>query len=94
MSGNGAPRLRIAHVSDCYSPRLGGIEVQVAELTRRQADAGHETHVITATRAHDQAEPDGGPAAGPRVHRVAAAIPFELPIHPGRASTSTGCSTS
>lgn len=85
MSGNGAPKLRIAHVSDCYSPRLGGIEVQVAELTRRQADAGHETHVITATRAHDQADPDGRPGAGPRVHRVAAAIPFELPIHP-RAS--------
>ncbi|MCW2632366.1 MAG: glycosyl transferase [Pseudonocardia sp.] len=81
MSGNAAPRLRIVHVSDCYAPRLGGIEVQVAELAHRQAEAGHETHVITATRAHD-AEAGPPPAAGPRVHRVVAAMPFELPVHP------------
>lgn len=73
------------HVSDCYAPRLGGIEVQVAELARRQAEAGHETHVITATRAHGRdrdGEPDAGTPNGPRVHRVVAAMPFELPVHP------------
>ncbi len=68
------------HVSDCYPPRLGGIEVQVAELARRQASAGHKTHVITATRG--DGEPSGEPATGLRVHRVSAPVPFELPVHP------------
>jgi glycosyltransferase involved in cell wall biosynthesis len=44
--------MRIAHVSDCYLPRLGGIEMQVHDLATRQRAAGHETTVITQTPGH------------------------------------------
>lgn len=56
--------MRIAHVSDCYLPRLGGIERQVSELAQRQQLTGHEVEVITSV---------GGAAGdGPvRVHRPA-----------------------
>src|SRR5437868_1545383 len=65
-------RVRILQVSDCYLPRLGGIEVQVADLVRMQREAGHEVEVATATR--------GEPLPG--VHRVVARMPFDLPVHP------------
>ncbi|PZG29588.1 glycosyl transferase [Spongiactinospora gelatinilytica] len=64
--------MRILHVSDCYLPRLGGIEVQVADLTATQAKAGHEVEVATATPGE----------ALPGVHRVVAPMPFDLPVHP------------
>lgn len=41
--------MRIAHVSDCYLPRLGGIEMHVRDLAVRQRAAGHETTVVTQT---------------------------------------------
>ena len=37
--------MKIAHVSDCYLPRLGGIEAQVHGLARRQRAAGHDAQV-------------------------------------------------
>lgn len=40
--------MRIAHVTDCYLPRLGGIELQVHDLASRQA-AEHEVTVFTTT---------------------------------------------
>jgi glycosyltransferase involved in cell wall biosynthesis len=43
--------VRIAHISDCYLPRLGGIEVNVSELAERQRAVGHEVTVITSTPA-------------------------------------------
>ncbi|MFB9720521.1 glycosyltransferase family 4 protein [Planobispora longispora] len=64
--------MRILHVSDCYLPRLGGIEVQVADLIRMQREAGHEVEVATAT--------PGDPLPG--VHRIVAKLPFDLPVHP------------
>ncbi|MEV5892149.1 glycosyltransferase family 4 protein [Nonomuraea fuscirosea] len=64
--------MRIFHVSDCYLPRLGGIEVQVADLVRMQREAGHEVSVATATR--------GEPLPG--VRRIVARMPFDLPVHP------------
>ncbi|MEV5408682.1 glycosyltransferase family 4 protein [Thermopolyspora sp. NPDC052614] len=64
--------MRILHVSDCYLPRLGGIEVQVADLVRAQREAGHEVRVATATA--------GPPIDG--VVRVVAALPYDLPVHP------------
>lgn len=39
--------MRIAHVSDVYLPRLGGIEMQVRDLARRQRLEGHDALVIT-----------------------------------------------
>lgn len=37
----------IGHVSDCYLPRLGGIEWQVHDLATRQGAAGHRVEVVT-----------------------------------------------
>ncbi|MGW4420992.1 glycosyltransferase family 4 protein [Streptosporangium sp. NPDC004631] len=64
--------MRILHVSDCYLPRLGGIEVQVADLIRMQRQAGHTVEVATAT--------PGEPLPG--VYRIVAKLPFDLPVHP------------
>ncbi|WP_433242953.1 glycosyltransferase family 4 protein [Streptosporangium sp. CA-135522] len=64
--------MRILHVSDCYLPRLGGIEVQVGDLIRMQREADHEVEVATAT--------PGEPLPG--VHRIVAKLPFDLPVHP------------
>ncbi|MGW5266017.1 glycosyltransferase family 4 protein [Microbispora sp. NPDC004025] len=64
--------MRILHVSDCYLPRLGGIEVQVADLVRAQREAGHTVEVVTATPGERL----------PGVHRVVANLPFDLPVHP------------
>jgi glycosyltransferase involved in cell wall biosynthesis len=41
--------MRIAHVTDCYLPRLGGIEMQVHDLAAHQIAAGHDVHVLTST---------------------------------------------
>ncbi len=40
--------MRIAHVSDCFMPRMGGIEGQEHDLALRQRAAGHEVVIITA----------------------------------------------
>ncbi|MDA3021351.1 MAG: glycosyltransferase family 4 protein [Actinomycetota bacterium] len=78
--------MRIAHVSDCYLPRTGGIESQVRALARAQAGAGDQVRVITATPGH-QGVPtrsqilDGEEIDGIYVHRVAMRLPFDLPIH-------------
>lgn len=42
--------MRIVHVTDCYLPRLGGIERQVHDLAIRQLAAGHDVEVITSVR--------------------------------------------
>jgi len=47
--------MRILHVTDFYQPRLGGIEVQVAQLAQRQLEAGHTVAVVTCTAASAQA---------------------------------------
>ena len=39
--------MRVAHISDCYLPRLGGIEVQVHDLARHLMGAGHEVEVFS-----------------------------------------------
>ena len=41
--------MRIALISDCYAPRIGGIETQVRALAQHLVAAGHEVLVITAT---------------------------------------------
>jgi glycosyltransferase involved in cell wall biosynthesis len=81
--------MRILHVSDCYLPRLGGIETQVHGLALRQLAAGHEVEVVTATpRArHD---PTGFEVIdGVPVRRTVVDLPFELPVHP-RAGREIG----
>lgn len=67
--------MRIAHVSDFYLPRLGGIETHVAELAELQRSRGHEVHVVTST-------PGRASAGNRRVHRVTDALPRPRALHP------------
>ena len=78
-----ADPLRIGLVSDCYVPRLGGIEMQVHDLACHLQSAGHEVVVVT---------PTPGPAVmdGVRVRRIdAPLLPFDIPFTP-RAFRSVG----
>lgn len=43
--------MKILHVTDCYLPQLGGIEMHVSDLAARQRAAGHDVWVLTATPA-------------------------------------------
>ena len=74
--------VRIAHVSDCYLPRTGGIETQVRALALQQAAAGHEVRVITATAGAGEVFSGREIIDGIPVDRVAARIPGSLPVHP------------
>ena len=56
--------IRIAHVTDAYLPRLGGIETHVDGLARQQIAAGDDVHVLTVT-----AGPSAYDEAGPVVRR-------------------------
>ncbi|WP_103063502.1 glycosyltransferase family 4 protein [Actinomyces qiguomingii] len=74
--------MRVLIVSDCYAPRLGGIETQVRDLARNLLAAGHEPAVVTATptgtvRGRSLEDPDGFP-----VYRTTVRLPGELPLHP------------
>ncbi|MBB5954880.1 glycosyltransferase involved in cell wall biosynthesis [Saccharothrix tamanrassetensis] len=71
--------MSIIHVTDCFLPRLGGIEVQVAGLADAQSRAGARVHVVTATRDAEQ-------PPGYTVHRVAMRLPGNLPVHPRAGS--------
>ncbi len=75
--------MKIALLSDCYLPRLGGIEVQVHDLAARLVDRGHEVVVFTATPG-DHGERGGfvDEVDGVSVHRLALRLPFELPVNP------------
>lgn len=53
--------MKIVHVTDCYLPRVGGIELHVRDLADQQRAAGHDVLVVTST--------PGDPLPG--VHRVA-----------------------
>ncbi len=81
-----ASGVRIALVTDCFLPRLGGIEVQVSELARRLCAAGHDVEVFTITP--DRSAGDAGAATsfddaalpygqGHPVHRMP--LPVRLP---------------
>ncbi|PFG19006.1 glycosyltransferase family 4 protein [Serinibacter salmoneus] len=88
--------MRIVHVSDCFAPRVGGIETQVGDLAAHQVAAGHEVHVLTATAEGDGAAPPplapgGAPvhtawgereelASGVVVHRITSRVTRGLPV--------------
>jgi glycosyltransferase involved in cell wall biosynthesis len=65
--------VRIAHVTDFYLPRLGGIELHVSDLSARQRAAGHEVEVLTSSP---------GPADR-SVHRLTAGFRRPHVLHPG-----------
>ena len=75
--------MKVALISDCYLPRLGGIEVQTHDLALRLIGLGHEVEVFTATRGAD-GEMHGAVTTvdGVAVHRLAARMPWELPVNP------------
>ncbi|MEP7369375.1 MAG: glycosyltransferase [Dermatophilaceae bacterium] len=75
--------MKIALLSDCYLPRLGGIEVQVHDLAERLIGRGHEVVVFTATQG-ERGERGGfvDEVDGVSVHRLALRLPFELPVNP------------
>ena len=70
--------MRIAHVTDFYLPRLGGIEMHVSDLALRQVEAGHEVEVITSSPAGGEADRFGAVL----VHRLSADLPFAHALHP------------
>lgn len=75
--------MRIALLSDCYLPRLGGIEVQVHDLATRLIGCGHEVVVLTATPGpHGERGGFVDEVDGVAVHRLALKLPFDLPVNP------------
>ncbi len=76
--------VKVALLSDCYLPRLGGIEVQVHDLARALTRAGHAVEVFTATGVPG-APRDSGPrvdADGITVHRFDLGLPGGVPVNP------------
>ena len=79
--------MKVALLSDCYPPRVGGIESQVSDLAARLVGAGHEVEVFTATTgpkgecrgAVEAVAVDGGLV---RVHRLAEPLLGGLPVNP------------
>jgi glycogen synthase len=75
--------VKVALLTDCYLPRLGGIEVQTHDLAGHLQARGHEVEVFTATpgalgERHGVVEVvDEVP-----VHRMALRLPWELPVNP------------
>ncbi len=87
MGGPDRGALRVLHVSDCYLPRLGGIETQVHDLARHQLaadpeDGGADVEVITATPRARRNRTRFERIDGVPVHRATADLPYELPVHP------------
>lgn len=68
--------LKIGLVSDCYVPRLGGIEMQVHDLAQHLQRAGHQVVVITSTPGPEIID-------GVRVHRMdVPLLPMDIPYTP------------
>jgi glycosyltransferase involved in cell wall biosynthesis len=64
--------VKVAHVSDFYLPRLGGIEMHVSDLTELQRAQGHDVQVITSTPGPDH----------PDLHRVTKGFRQPHALHP------------
>jgi len=74
--GTAGRPLKVALVSDCYVPRLGGIEMQVHDLARNLYSRGHDVVVITPTPGPELID-------GVRVHRMnVPLLPFDIPYRP------------
>ncbi|MEI7592494.1 MAG: glycosyltransferase family 4 protein [Actinomycetes bacterium] len=72
----GGGPLKVGLVSDCYVPRLGGIEMQVHDLAQNLQLAGHDVVVITPTPGPETVD-------GVRVHRMdVPLLPFDIPYRP------------
>lgn len=74
--------MKVALLSDCYLPRLGGIEVQVHDLARHLQAAGHEVEVFTATIGPAHLRIGTDRLDGIPVHRLAITLPKDFPVNP------------
>ncbi len=74
--------MKVALLSDCYLPRLGGIEVQVHDLARHLQAAGHEVEVFTATVGPQRLRVGTDWLDGIPVHRLAITLPKDFPVNP------------
>jgi glycogen(starch) synthase len=75
--------VKVALLSDCYPPRVGGIERQVHDLAHHLVGEGHEVEVFTATAGPGGER--GGTVTdegGVRVHRMALPLPGGIPVNP------------
>ena len=75
--------MKIALVTDCYLPRLGGIEVQVRDLAHGLRAVGHTVEVFTSTVGEDGQH--GGHIEivdGVPVHRLGLDLPTGFPLNP------------
>lgn len=76
--------MKVALLSDCYPPRVGGIERQVSDLAHHLRAAGHTVEVFTAT-AGPHGERHGVRTVdedGVVVHRLAIPLPGGVPVNP------------
>lgn len=75
--------MKVALLTDCYLPRLGGIEVQTHDLAAQLQARGHEVEVFTATLG-EQGQRHGfvEDVDGVRVQRMAIRLPWQLPVNP------------
>lgn len=64
--------MRIAHFSDCYTPRINGVTTSIQVLKRALEREGHEVHVFVP-RYHRQDTPESN------VHRVGSVY---MPLQP------------
>jgi glycosyltransferase involved in cell wall biosynthesis len=76
--------MRIAQVTDCYLPRLGGIELHVRDLAAHQAAAGHDVEIFTSTPA--AADGAGGAPDRDACVRRYATLTGDLPAGAGLAA--------
>ena len=74
--------VKIALLSDCYLPRLGGIEVQVHDLAQRLIGAGHEVVAFTVTPSHKAQHSGFEVIDGVGVHRFSLGLPHDVAINP------------
>ena len=90
--------MRIVHVTDCYLPRMGGIERQVHGLATAQLAAGHQVSVITSVPAAGGSPATRAapwPADGLAASQAAdGPAPFSVPDGPAAFSLADGLAAS
>lgn len=75
--------VRIAVISDCYPPHMGGIEAQVEGLALRLGQAGYRVEVVTASPGPAGAVPlEGADSGRLSVTRAALPLPGFVPVNP------------
>lgn len=74
--------MRILLVSDCFAPRLGGIESQVHDLALVLKSKGHDVVVVTATPNKKHSRPESDTVDGIQVLRLTTRLVGDIPLNP------------